>query len=164
MIVVGIDPGLDGAVAILSKEGKVLAVNDSPSFETKTGKSKRREHDCKGMADILNVVLPGPSKVHVFLEKVASMPKQGVRSTFTFGQGYGIWLGIIAAFGYRHELVRPQTWKGQMMKGQPKEKDAARLVAQQMFPEVELHLKKHGGRADALLIAEYGRRVLHGGL
>ena len=161
MMIVGIDQGLDGAVAILSLRGEVIHIADSPSFETMNGKKKRREHDARGMAEIL-IERRKVKPVFVFLEKVGSMPKQGVRSTFTFGQGYGIWLGIVATLGYRLELVRPQLWKGELMKGQPKEKDAARLVARQMFPAAELHLKKHGGRADALLIAEYGRRRIMG--
>jgi hypothetical protein len=46
-----------------------------------------------------------------------------------------------------------------MLDGQGKDKDAARFKAQALFPQIELHLKKHDGRADALLIAEFARRT-----
>jgi crossover junction endodeoxyribonuclease RuvC len=69
-------------------------------------------------------------------------------------------LGILAALNIPHELITPQSWKKSMMNGQPKEKDASRLVVMRLFPEVSdrLQLKKHHGRADALLIAEFLRR------
>jgi crossover junction endodeoxyribonuclease RuvC len=55
--------------------------------------------------------------------------------------------------------VTPQRWKKTMLDGQGKDKDAARFKAQALFPQIELHLKKHDGRADALLIAEFARRT-----
>jgi crossover junction endodeoxyribonuclease RuvC len=99
----------------------------------------------------------------VFLEKVSAMKGQGVTSMFSFGTNYGTWLGIIAAFHFPYTLVTPQAWKKAMMEGMDKSNDDGdRQRALQLFPEMGVHLarKKDDGRADALLICEYGRRQL----
>ena len=92
------------------------------------------------------------------------MPEQGVTSTFSMGHGLGLWEGILSALGVPYQMVTPQAWKKAMMAGQEKEKDASRQVAMRLFPSTipKLSLKKHHGRSDALLIAEYLRRQHHG--
>ena len=94
------------------------------------------------------------------IEKIHSMPGQGVASMFSMGEGFGIWQGILQAFFMPTTFITPQAWKKALMAGMPKEKDASRIRAIQLFPSVaeELKLKKHHGRADALLIAEFLRR------
>lgn len=154
---VGIDPGLDGAIARIWPDGD-LHVLDTPTLMV----GKKRQLDYARASRWLDPLPHHP--YFVCLEKVHSMPKQGVASSFNFGVGFGIWLGIIGALRLRHELVTPQRWKKLMMDGMPKEKDASRQRAQQLFPEAELHLKKHHGRADALLLAEYLRRTDGGGV
>jgi hypothetical protein len=83
---------------------------------------------------------------------------------FGFGKGYGMWIGIVAALEIPYTLVTPQAWKKELMQG-IKDKDAGRLRAMQLFPAYNEWLvrKRDIGRADALLIAEYGRRQLKGG-
>ena len=76
---------------------------------------------------------------------------------FTCGLGMGVWLGILAALALPHSRVRPQVWKKAFSLG--KDKEAARLRAMQLFPGAELRLKKHHGRAEALLLARYGQRA-----
>ena len=149
MIHIGIDPGLDGAVAILS-DGKEPYIFDAPTMMV----GDKREYDIPTMANIFRNV---DSSALVGLELVHSMPGQGVRSMFSMGHGLGLWKGILGALQLRYTMVTPQRWKKALMDGMPKEKDAARLRAQQLFPTAELHLKKHHGRADALLIAEFIR-------
>jgi len=125
----------------------------------KAGGKKKQEYLPSEMSDLL--VSLDPATTAVYLEAVHSMPKQGVASTFTFGKGYGIWIGIIAAVGLRVTFVTPQSWKKMIMEG-IHDKDAARLRAQQLYPAMmpQLKLKKHIGRADALLIMHYGVREL----
>jgi crossover junction endodeoxyribonuclease RuvC len=95
------------------------------------------------------------------IEQVHAMPGEGAVGAFSFGTGYGIWLGLLAALQVPHQFVTPQAWKKLMLAGGAKEKDAARLKAMQLYPCVadRLTLKKHHGRADALLIAEWARRT-----
>lgn len=155
MIYLGIDPGLDGAMAAIYEDGSTIT-SDTPS--AKDGK-KRRYQIAVMVQEIRNLqVILDMSRIRACIERVHSMPKQGVASSFTFGEGFGLWQGILAGLGIPFDLVTPQAWKKALMDGQAKEKDASRIVAQRLFPSAELHLKKHHGRADALLIAEYRRR------
>jgi hypothetical protein len=102
----------------------------------------------------------------VVLENIHSMPKQGVASSFSFGKGFGMWLGIIAAFKLPMELVSPQRWKKEILVDMGQGKDASRFKAIALFPSIaeQLSRKKDDGRAEALLLAEYGRRLRKGQL
>lgn len=143
-IFIGIDPGKTGAVAILHHDLSVQ-VFDTPESTT-------------GMADLLY----GYNNPQVFVEKVHAMPGQGVVSMFSFGENYGKWQGIIAALGYSYSMVAPQTWKKELLKDMPKEKESSIIRALQLFPGMSnfLSRKKDHNRAEALLIAEYGHRLL----
>lgn len=121
----------------------------------KSGPKMKRRYQVPAMAELLR-----GNVSFVIIENVHSMPGQGVASSFSFGYGLGLWVGIVVALEIPYEMVTPQRWKGVMMNGQGKEKDAARYRAQQLFPTIadQLARKKDDGRAEALLIAEYGRR------
>ncbi len=154
MIVIGIDPGLDGAVAALDDD---IRVWDTPTAK----EGKKRVFVPIEMWDILHTAGREAPRVHVFIEKVHSMPKQGIASAFNFGVGYGLWLGVIAGFQMPSTQVTPQAWMREMLAGMQKGKDSSRIRAIELFPDsVGLARKKDHGRADALLIAEYGRRKL----
>ena len=164
MIYVGIDPGLTGAVAVIDADGAV-ELCDSPWWELKAKKGVQRDYNANGMAEIISGVIARASNrgsIVAGLEKVHSMPEQGVASSFKFGVGLGIWQGILAAFGIQYQLIPPQRWKKALMDGMGKEKDASLIVAQRLFPTADLRLRKHHGRADALLLAEFMRRSTNG--
>ncbi len=157
---IGIDPGLDGAIAIIYEND--IEIYDTPTTTIKSGKKQKRVHRESAMADILRIY--SDTSVFVIIEKQQSMPKQGVASMFSSGEGYGLWKGILAALKLPYETVSPKTWKKTMMSGMGKEKAASCYRAQQLFPYVatELFGSKGGakdGRGDALLLAEYGRRL-----
>lgn len=159
---IGIDPGLSGAVAIIKEDG-TAAVIDTPTTQVKSGKKNKNLYVESLMADIFREY--AGTNVTVSLEKAQSMPKQGVASTFSTGEGYGLWRGILAALQIPYTIVTPQKWKKAMMSGMGKEKSASCYRAQQLFPSVELFGPEGGakdGRGDALLIAEYGRRISNG--
>lgn len=162
----GIDPGFDGCLAVVeSVDGAdVVQFYDAPTVCVRKGK---RDYLLAEMAGPLQVFAL-QRKEHplvVIVEKVGAFPGQGVTSMFSFGRGLGIWLGMLAALGIPYTEVHPVTWKKLMMADMPKEKESALVRASQLFPECahELKLKKHIGRADALLMAEYGRRTANGG-
>lgn len=96
------------------------------------------------------------------IEKVHSMPKQGVSSTFKFGKGYGSILGILAGLQIPVELVTPQAWKKVVLAGSTKDKDAAIAYCRRRFPDLpivpERCRKPHDGICDALCLLEYGLR------
>ena len=130
----------------------MLGYEDGPQ----TVKLSATEHD---VADFLRY---GPDVDHAYIERVASMPGQGVASTFKFGRSYGFLRGLLVAFAIPFEEVAPGVWQKPF--GLPTlkkagsitaKKNAHRAKAQQLFPGV----KMTHAVADALLIAEWGRRV-----
>ena len=159
MIFCGIDPGLDGAICILLDIPKL---EDTPTLIVTGGKKKKRVYNVGLMVQIIEGIRRiGRKGLKVGLESVHAMPGQGVTSMFSMGHGLGLWEGILAAKAIPFEMISPQRWKKTLMEGQGKEKDASRQVAMRLFPSAipELSLKKHHGRADALLLAEFVRRM-----
>ena len=153
---IGIDPGLTGAVAAIREDNSIRF------YDTPTGQiGKKTVLSPAGMREIFMNEGPYDLTINVAIEAVHSMPKQGVASSFSFGKGVGLWLGILAGLQIPYTEVPPQRWKALMMHGMGKDKDASRIRAMQLFPQVasELKLKKHHGRADALLLAEYLRKT-----
>lgn len=152
MIIIGIDPGKSGAVAIY-REGETLD-NQWEFFDT--------PETVEGMDSVIPSRLV--ASTNVFIERVHAMPGQGVCSMFSFGQNYGQWQGIIAARGYKVTHVAPQTWKKAMLADMPKEKFSSVQRALQLYPHLvdSFKRKKDHNRADALLITEWGRRQICG--
>lgn len=167
MIYVGIDPGLSGAIGIILDHGEAR-VKDMPILKiekkkkTKKGNiAFKREIDKAGLVAILKPFVG--YKVHIFLEKVGVMPGEGAVGAFSFGKGVGILEGVIAALELPVTMIHPATWKKVMMSGSSgRDKNAARLRCQELFPMVDCSLVKHDGRAESVLLAEYGRRILSG--
>lgn len=155
MIHYGIDPGLSGGFARF--HSYPMAVVEAFPMPVKGGEIDAGE--------LGNILLDSRvfDDVIVIVEVVHSMPKQGVASTFKFGKGYGKILGMLEALGIHYELVTPQVWKAVVLAGTPKDKDAAVAWCRRAYPAVNLVLPRcqtaHDGMADALCIAEYGRRT-----
>jgi crossover junction endodeoxyribonuclease RuvC len=152
MYVVGIDPGLAGAVAVLAAHGALQALADTPVLVLKVQRGTRLAYDVPGMVELLRPY--AGHQAHVYIEESQPMPGQGTRSMFTVGLGYGLWLGIITALSLPYTSVRPGVWKRSMTLG--KDKEASRLRAQQLYPSADLRRKKDHGRAEAVLLASYG--------
>ena len=145
MIYIGIDPGLSGAMAVVDDKGIGYAI---PFDETDYIDEMRSATFCD-------------SAVKCVVEHVHSMPKQGVASSFKFGQNFGWILGALAAFGIPVELVNPQKWKKEF--SCTADKNTSIPVAKRLFPNTSLKAtprckKDHDGMAEALLMAEYCRR------
>lgn len=139
---IGIDPGANGCIAFLSHDGFVVDVKLA-------GKTP---------LDVCNELVAASTATKgpllAVIEKVASSPQMGVKSAFTFGKGYGVLLGALAASGIPHVEVTPQRWQkamGCLTKG---DKNVTKAKAQQLYPSV----KVTHANADALLIATYCRQ------
>jgi crossover junction endodeoxyribonuclease RuvC len=151
----GIDPGRDGALAILGYRDVPILI---PFSETEYPCQLRR----------LDPTLPHkPFEGNPFcvVEHVNAMPGQGVTSCFSFGQNFGFILGLLAAFRIPYELVRPQKWKKEF--SCTSDKNTSIAVAQRLFPGVDLRRtpkcsKPHDGICEALLMAEYAKRLRGG--
>lgn len=156
MRIIGIDPGLTGAVAVLADDGTLVALHDTPTLILRVARGTRQEYDLPGMVALLQPY--AGAGTHAILEESQAMPRQGVRSMFTIGLGFGVWLGLLTALHIPYTRVRPADWKRALgLLG--KDKEVARLRAQQLFPSADLRLKQHHGRAEALLLAWYGQRA-----
>ena len=160
--IIGIDPGLSGALALVTVE-RVLALPMPVLGITKTKKVIDEGAFCAFLEKRRERI------GHVFIEKVGAMPGQGVTSMFNFGLGWGLVRGICVGLHLPYTLVMPQTWKKVMCHGMPKgSKDVSIIIAKRLWPGVNLFRSTRcknecDGMADALLIAEYGRRLLAGG-
>lgn len=143
--VVGIDPGLSGALAFyFPSVPDRVAAEDMPTAAKMV--------DLATLAARIQQMRPDLAVV----EQVASRPGQGVASTFKFGAAYGAILGVLGALQIRTALVTPTTWKRHF--GLDSDKEKSRALALRTFAKSPGHFarKKDDGRAEAALLALYG--------
>lgn len=152
MITIGVDPGLSGAIAAMDEQGSVVGLADLPVIRDK---SLAWIDGAALQAWLLDSLAGRPARAWV--ERVASRPGQGVASSFQFGVGFGSILAVLQTFQIAIELVTPSKWK--TATGLSADKSASLHKARLLFPSAELHLVKHHGRAEALLLARYGLRA-----
>ena len=151
-LVVGIDPGLTGALALLDEHGTLLEVGDMPVVDHQVNAALLH-----GILDDWRAVVyeyPCVNTLTVVTELVGPMPKQGVTSVFSFGVSYGTILGVVGARWPLHR-VRPAVWKRAM--GLTADKDACRQRAIDLWPAKadQFKRKKDDGRAEAALLGLY---------
>jgi crossover junction endodeoxyribonuclease RuvC len=142
----GIDPGLSGAWAVIDSAGGYVSAGD---MHNEDGRVLTR-HVWADMVQAVNI-----NSVKVAVERVHSMPKQGVATTFAFGAAYGCALTLGNMFEDQAVLVTPNRWK--KFYGLDSDKNKSSALARDMWPTAPIKLKKHNGRAEALLIANYLR-------
>ncbi len=158
MLVIGIDPGLTGAIAQLHEWGDA-EVDDMPTIAySKTGFVKRAI-DPATLATLLWAAAEGhrlgARPATVFMERVSAFPGQGVGSMFSLGMSYWGAAGVVQTLGLPLNLIEPREWKGHFKLNADKE--LSRGLASRLYPAVDLSKKKHHGRAESLLIARYGQ-------
>jgi len=146
MIYIGIDVGKKGALVLLEDD-----IVESYSFDKET--YVRLINNLKMIYNINDVI--------VGIEKVHSMPKQGVKSMFSFGENYGWLQGILDANNIKYKLISPQEWKKYFGLIGSNKKDSCKKAL-----ELEPKLKCYGSRGgmldgvcDAYLIARYLKEV-----
>lgn len=164
MIHVGIDPGKSGFLVAIDGDGNVVAEAATPTI--RVGRS-RREYDVPAMRDALRGL--GPDAAFVTIEKQQAMPGQGGTSMFSVGLGMGLWVGLVVGLGFPYQVVHPRTWRKAMCRDVPGEDPKGRsiLAAQRLFPDVDLRKSERArkpdhNKADALLLASYGRKSAYG--
>ena len=94
MKIIGIDPGLSGAIAIL-ENNKVLNIFDMPVMSE--GKKNKRQLNSAQLVNLIKENIISKEEVTVVVEQVNAMPGQGVTSMFNFGQTFGAIKGVCAA-------------------------------------------------------------------
>lgn len=149
MIYVGIDPGLHGAFAVMDAFGGLTQLVDLPV--SRDGKLAWID----GSELFYALSWDKNSPVSVTIERVHSMPRQGVASSFQFGVTVGSILSVLQVKQMPIEFVSPSKWKRDL--GLSSDKKAALHKARLLYPGADLRLEKHDGRAEALLIAHWSR-------
>lgn len=153
MNIIGIDPGVTGGIAFYDGDWHVEPMPAIPA-------GKKRELDFAMIRRKLSGFSSG--KVTVFIEKVSPVPKGSAMSAFTFGAGWGMLQGLCTGLVLPFQLIPAQTWQKTMTGGKGKSKfpKITILTAHRLFPYLAETIRDHDGMADALLIGEYGRRLM----
>jgi Holliday junction resolvasome RuvABC endonuclease subunit len=141
MTTIGIDPGQSGGIAWIQDGRPCVEKMPETLADLWEMIESIQRHETHGMT-------------FAYIEQVHSSPQMGVKSAFTFGNGYGHLEMALTAAGIPFERVRPQKWQqamGCMTKG---DKNVSKRRAQELYPQ----LKITHATADALLIATYGTR------
>ena len=155
MLIIGIDPGITGALCFF-ENGEVKDIVEIPSMAE--GKKNKRQINGPQTYNEISKRIEGLQKknIAVVIEQVSAMPGQGVTSMFNFGQSFGVLKGICSAMQLSMHFVRPAKWKKYF--GLIKtEKDASRTKVIEIFPYIsgQLSRKKDSNKADAILIASF---------
>lgn len=143
---IGIDPGKNGGIALLDEEGPIeyTVMPDTVA----------------GVYDWLSSLATSLTNAAMVIEMAQPMPKQGVVSVFTYGRHFGAFEVLARAFGIPYHEVRPAVWKKAM--GLSSDKVDSIQLCQRLFPSANLTpdrcRKPHDGMAEAILVAEWGRR------
>lgn len=185
MNIVGIDPGKHGAIAILNDKGELISLTDIPLIsekrkktvkvrmtesrlkEIESGKKVAKTATKETTIELVNIPELGrliPHDAAFCIEKVGSMPGQGVTSMFSFGETFGILRGLAETrTRYNVTYPTPTTWQKHFgIKNETKEKKDLKLLiakkAMELYPDANLYNERgtlKDGRSDALLIARY---------
>lgn len=167
MNIIGIDPGKNGAIVILSERGEILEKRVMPLIAN-------TDLDTRILQEIF---LTYPSSI-AFMESVHAIFGSSAKATFSFGYICGSIHAILSCSQIPFVKVPPKTWQKVIFQGIPEIKKPAQngqkskidtkamsaLAAKRLFPTADLRKtnqckRSHDGIIDALLIAEYGRRV-----
>lgn len=160
VIVVGCDPGINGAVAVLrfNDAGGLVsaAVHDMPTIQVEVNRKQRRRVHLQGCKVLMQVVAAEDVTLCAF-ENVHGMGGQDGARAFEFGRGTAYLEAACVSAKLPLRMVEPGTWKGAM---RVRGKASPRLEAQRLFPGIaDMFTRvKDDGRAEACLIAAYAAR------
>ena len=170
-LVIGVDPGVSGAISFLSPDGQLLAVEDMPVDTVQVGKHSRSRVSFHRLAALLS----GAAGARACIERPQFRPmnkrdpktgmvvptSMGVMGAGAFGISYGLAAGALYAAGCVLREVDPGVWDRAIgLKGGP---DDSRRMAADRFPVMAglFARKKDDGRSDAALIGLYEIMMLH---
>tara|TARA_R100001594_G_scaffold146018_1_gene196840 strand:- start:3473 stop:3931 length:459 start_codon:yes stop_codon:yes gene_type:complete len=144
MIFLGIDPGKNGGIVFLKDNFKNVAYKCPDTIE--------------GMVSLIKKETKGYRIKIAMIEKVHSMPRDGVVSAFSFGRNFGSWLGVLEALNIKVNMVTPQKWQkyyGKLPKEKKSKKHKLKSIASNLYPGVKCTL----ATSDAILIGHYGKNI-----
>ena len=154
-IYIGIDPGKDGAIAVIDSDGKIFDVYDMPTIKNGSKRSLLVGELKRILAALVTEF--GAQNIVCGIEKVNAFPGNGSVSSFSFGKNAGVLEGLVCGLSIRYELIHSKTWQKIWLKDVEGTDTKARsiLAASRMFPDLVLKRKKDHNRADAVLIAAH---------
>jgi len=158
-LLVGIDPGVTGAVAAVTPSGSLQWVIDMPVRDAGKRNRTSNEIDASGLATYLRLIVRDIDEV--WIEDVHPMPRigasnagHGTLGAFSLGDSRGAIRGVCECLGLAIRRVPSRTWKKAF--GLDADKDKALAVVRKFYPGSTLFArKKDHGRAEAVLIARY---------
>lgn len=159
----GIDPGITGAVAVITMDGKTALIEDCPTIRAK---GYRKITDTRRLAKMMREIKNKYKKLYIVIEEPIAMPnngrKMGAVSMLSFGRNVGIWEGIVSSLGIDYITVHPSIWKKAIFNGKQTDKNGAIRLSRKLFPEARkyLTLKSRHGRAEALLLSVYAKNFI----
>jgi crossover junction endodeoxyribonuclease RuvC len=161
-LILGIDIGVTGGIAVVSTAGELIDVHPMPCLAD--GHAGRRAVN----GPLLASIVFASHATRAFVEHVSARPGEGAVGAFTFGRSRGVIEGVLAAAGLPCTFLTPPTWKRAVGLPPGRDKDASRAAAIQRWPaKAELFSrKKDDGVAEAALIAVAGivrEHVVDGG-
>ena len=151
-MILGIDPGLTGALALLevaNGDARLIDIIDVPII----GSGAKQSVDVIALQEWLQ--RHGPR--HAYLERAQAMPKQGASSGFKYGRVVGALEAVLTVSAIAVTVVEPSKWKKHFHL-QGADKEGARGLAIRLYPGAHHFFarKKDHGRSEALLIGLYG--------
>ncbi len=148
-VVLGIDPGLRGAIAVL-QDGRLLNVIDMPVIQT----ASKKQINAHALIQFFHALRGAYGEVRAVVEKAQAAPGQGAAASFSYGTGFGLLLGCLIACEIRYTTVTPQTWRRNVGLMRGTDKKASITKAIELFPShAEKFTASRDGRAEAALIA-----------
>lgn len=164
-LIIGIDPGVNGAIALLA-DGRPSTVYDMPKRDRSSGGSEIDACALVKLIDGIAVAYIG-THVHAVLEPPSTRPGESPTNALKMGEGYGVLKGVLASHGIDWTETRPQTWKAwqglanDKRNGIVRTKDDSRRVALSKWPTFGIHFQRvcDHDRAEAMLMAEWGNET-----
>jgi crossover junction endodeoxyribonuclease RuvC len=150
--VIGIDPGVTGAYAVIDN-GKLLRVVDLPVADG--------EVDPWSLWAELSVLHRERRIDMAFLEETHAMPKTGSQGNYSQGLSKGLIVAALSIAVVPVTRVAPATWKVKAgLRG--KDKAYSLRLCRELYPSAadDLRRVKDHNRAEAILIARYGATTL----
>lgn len=175
-LIVGIDPGLKGALALMKADtGEILDLADMPTKKVTLISGKKKTKVCGlQLRNLFSKWFGGVdeedvSLIHVVLEGVTSRSGEGHAGAFSFGKGVGaVEAAVECLLGVEPDQPAPMTWKSRLkLIGMTKEQTTA--YAASLYPKLDLYSKRKNkkggynaldGRGDAVLLCLYARSLL----
>jgi Holliday junction resolvasome RuvABC endonuclease subunit len=162
MIIIGIDPGFDGAIAGIDIESKEIEFAISLPTERVIKNNEligSRYFDIEGTNEIVKSIIDQHSIHKAILEWMVPFRKMKAQDILTLGKASMLFEALLTANKIKYEGIRPDKWK-KCFDLYKKDKSASVEKIEILYPEFDIYrygnANKRHGIADAIVLALYG--------